>query len=279
MKYDYDNEKPFSIFVTNLGKYNEGELVGEWVGMPTTQEEFADVLDRIGINEEYEEYFITDYDNYTSLPLDGEYEDVDQLNHLAEKLESMDERDYKTTCAAVNALGYTEISEMINTAMNVEEGNITLDESITSEHDLGVYAVQTGISDEIKERYLDYEAIGESYKLNMSDEELEDFGSPTDEELGQMMVEEYGIDGLTGDVDGYIDYEALGKDIALDETAEFTDDGYVRIDSEEKLYDGIVPDEDKIIGIQDDSDEVDIENDSDYVKNDYDDDDCDVDND
>ena len=26
-------------FVTNLGKYNEGELVGEWVHFPTTEEE------------------------------------------------------------------------------------------------------------------------------------------------------------------------------------------------------------------------------------------------
>ena len=29
----------FEAFVTNLGKYNEGELVGEWVHFPTTEEE------------------------------------------------------------------------------------------------------------------------------------------------------------------------------------------------------------------------------------------------
>ena len=29
----------FEAFVTNLGKYNEGELVGEWVKFPTTAEE------------------------------------------------------------------------------------------------------------------------------------------------------------------------------------------------------------------------------------------------
>lgn len=40
----------FEAFVTNLGKYNEGELVGEWVHFPTTEEEMKKVLraDRIG---------------------------------------------------------------------------------------------------------------------------------------------------------------------------------------------------------------------------------------
>lgn len=27
--YDYDKEYPFAAFITNLGKYNEGALVGE----------------------------------------------------------------------------------------------------------------------------------------------------------------------------------------------------------------------------------------------------------
>ena len=48
------------IYLTNLGKYNEGELVGEWVELPASQEELEKVFERIGINEEYEEYFITD---------------------------------------------------------------------------------------------------------------------------------------------------------------------------------------------------------------------------
>lgn len=50
------------IYLTNLGKYNEGELIGEWVELPVSQEELQKVFERIGISEEYEEYFITDYD-------------------------------------------------------------------------------------------------------------------------------------------------------------------------------------------------------------------------
>ena len=29
--YEYDKDYPFAAFITNLGKYNEGSLVGEWV--------------------------------------------------------------------------------------------------------------------------------------------------------------------------------------------------------------------------------------------------------
>lgn len=28
----------FNIYVTNLGKYNEGYLIGEWVSLPTSNE-------------------------------------------------------------------------------------------------------------------------------------------------------------------------------------------------------------------------------------------------
>ena len=44
MGYEYDHDCPFEAFITNLGKYNEGELVGEWVKFPTTSEELQQVF-------------------------------------------------------------------------------------------------------------------------------------------------------------------------------------------------------------------------------------------
>ena len=43
--YDYDKDYPFAAFITNLGKYNEGALVGEWVKFPTTVEELMAIAD------------------------------------------------------------------------------------------------------------------------------------------------------------------------------------------------------------------------------------------
>ena len=39
----------FRAYITNLGKYNEGELVGEWVDFPIDEDEFNDILTRIEI--------------------------------------------------------------------------------------------------------------------------------------------------------------------------------------------------------------------------------------
>ena len=36
----------FSAFITNLGKYNEGYLIGEWVKFPVTNEELQAVFQR-----------------------------------------------------------------------------------------------------------------------------------------------------------------------------------------------------------------------------------------
>ena len=44
--YEYDRNYPFAAFITNLGKYNEGELIGEWVKIPTTTEELKAAKDR-----------------------------------------------------------------------------------------------------------------------------------------------------------------------------------------------------------------------------------------
>lgn len=63
MSYSYDHDCPFEAYITNLGKYNEGELVGEWVKFPTTQEELHNVFERIDIGSKdkfgctYEEWF------------------------------------------------------------------------------------------------------------------------------------------------------------------------------------------------------------------------------
>ena len=38
----------FEAYITNLGKYNEGELVGDTLKFPTTTEEVQALLKRIG---------------------------------------------------------------------------------------------------------------------------------------------------------------------------------------------------------------------------------------
>ena len=89
-------------FITNLGKYNEGFLIGEWIEFPINEDELEAVFERIGINEQYEEYFFTDWECPFETGL-GEYESIESVNELAEELEQADEALVE---AIIEATGY-----------------------------------------------------------------------------------------------------------------------------------------------------------------------------
>ena len=119
----------FEAYVTNLGKYNEGELVGEYLKFPTTPEEVQALLKRIGIDGvRYEEIFITDFDGdvlglYDHL---GEYENIDELNHLACVISELDQGDLEKFEAVIDSGEYTgSVKELINLAQSLSHVNRT----------------------------------------------------------------------------------------------------------------------------------------------------------
>ena len=140
-----------SIFITNLGKYNEGELIGEWVNLPATDEELAKVYERIGINEEYEEMFITDYESDIDGLEVGEYDSIEELNDLAEELETLDDYDLEKIGAIIEAHGLT-LREAID-----DIDDYTYYSGMTLE-DLAYELVEEMNLPEFAQRYFDYEA-------------------------------------------------------------------------------------------------------------------------
>ena len=221
--YDYDKDYPFAAFITNLGKYNEGDLVGEWVKFPTTAEELKKVFERIGIGakddfgQTYEEWFITDYDCYVDGLYDllGEYANLDELNYLASKLDDMSQDEYERFQAVMEIGDHTgSIQELINLTENLDCYDVYPD--IHDHDDLGRYYI---------------------------------------EELDAMQVPEH--------LRNYIDYEAYGRDVALEESGDFTDLGYVRDtgDTFHEYYDGepgSIPEEYRVMTFQDDIPEEEI---------------------
>ena len=215
--YSYNKDYPFAAFITNLGKYNEGELVGEWVKFPTTAEEMKEVFKRIGIGQRddfgqpYEEWFITDYDCYVDGLYDklGEYENLDELNYLASKLDEMSESEYA----------------QFQAGMEMGDHCGSLQEIINLTENLDCYEIYPDIED--------YDDLGRYYI----------------EELEVMQVPEH--------LQNYIDYEAYGRDVAMDENGSFTDQGYVRDTGDRfcEYYDGergSIPDEYRVMSFQDD---------------------------
>ena len=74
--YDYDKDYPFAAFITNLGKYNEGALVGEWVKFPTTAEELKTMLEDDHVEAEPHPWL----ENCLLLHRTGDLERLDELH-------------------------------------------------------------------------------------------------------------------------------------------------------------------------------------------------------
>lgn len=89
-----------SVYIANLGKYNEGENIGAWLELPASEEEINQTLQKIGINSEYEEYFITDTDTNLDINI-SEYSNIYTLSEAIETLQ----------CAEDNAELYNAINE------------------------------------------------------------------------------------------------------------------------------------------------------------------------
>lgn len=217
MGFPYEHDCPIEAYITNLGKYNEGKLVGEWVRFPTTEEKMKKVFERIGIEPgapdgyggHYEEWFITDYDCYVPGLMEaarlGEYENLDELNFLASKIMELDDCELDRFEAAMEVADETgSVKDIINLIDNPEK-----------------YEVYPGIEN--------------------------------DEDLGHYYIEELGSIHLTDEVRDYFDYEAYGRDIAISEAGHYTSYGYVK-DSQDPFkepYDGDpenIPDEYKVTG-------------------------------
>ena len=145
----------FKAYVTNLGKYNEGLLIGEWVNFPASEEEIEDVFARIGIDGEYyEEYFITDYDGIWAGSMKDEYISIERLNDIAETLQEF----YEDGLAA--ALEYWNLDDVLE--MNPDD--LMLYSDVHNEYDLGYYWIEESgcynLGDDILSLYFDYEAFG-----------------------------------------------------------------------------------------------------------------------
>jgi antirestriction protein len=171
------------IYVANLAKYNAGELVGEWIDLPAT--DLDETLDRIsgrrietvcdscghgeegesitgkceecgseGLTErtkEGDELAIHDYEAPFKI---GEYDSIEELNELAERLEDVDEDVFE---AISKATDYAP-SQVIDI---IDQGDYSLYYGELS--DVAAQMVDEGLFGEIPKaiaNYIDYEAIG-----------------------------------------------------------------------------------------------------------------------
>lgn len=140
-------------YITNLGKYNEGYLVGKWIDFPIDEDDFKKELENIGVKENtmYEEWFITDYDCslFDMYDAFGEYPSIDDINEVAEALEDHEDE----LSALLEVCSYADALEYL------ENDDYTFYEGMTLE-DVAYEIVEECYNlPEIAQRYFDYKAF------------------------------------------------------------------------------------------------------------------------
>ena len=195
-----DTETPtIRVYVANLGKYNEGELVGAWLGLPQSREKIDEFLrDTVGLtldSEEayakglrgervYEEYAIHDFEFPQDMngftPNISEYASLDKVNVLACLIEQADE-----DCLEVIEALQNKIEEL-----NIDEQISMLGHFVSGEYPGGVWRFD-------REGYKsDEEAFGyhNVFELNP--------------ELAKVLEEQ--------NIESYFDFEHYGRECAMD---------------------------------------------------------------
>lgn len=158
-----------SIYLINLGKYNEGYLVGEWVNLPIEDDELNKVFQRICINERYEEWFITDYEVKLSGIGDaiGEYSNLNVLNELAQKLDNLYEWEKEKLQAILESKSNSCLTDILETIDSLDNWDLLSD--VKTNEDLGYYYTEECCCIDIPEalkNYFDYEAYGRDIDLD-----------------------------------------------------------------------------------------------------------------
>ena len=187
------------------------------VKFPTTAEEMKQVFDRIGIGQTDD--FGHTYEEWFITDYDCY---VDGLYDKLGEYESLDELNY--LASKLDEMDRGEF-EQFQVAMEIGDHSGSVQEIINLTENLDCYDVYPGIED--------YDDLGRYYI----------------DELDAMQVPEH--------LKNYIDYEAYGRDIALDESGDFTSFGYVRDtgSSFHEYYDGdrgSIPEEYRVMTFQDD---------------------------
>lgn len=178
-----NNTVAFRAYVANLGKYNEGEILGEWVDFPLEDDAREELLIRLKLAHRdefgelvsgyqdstgaiYEEYIILDYDSDEEFPTDkfGEYESLDELNDYAERFAAFDDDEALAFRAAVE-----EFYKLEEAFEKVENGDYRVYYNCDSMADVAeTYVDETGLLDEIPNHlryYFDFEAFGRDMEI------------------------------------------------------------------------------------------------------------------
>lgn len=146
------------VYISNLGRYNEGELVGAWFQPPIDME---DVKEKIDLNEHYEEYAIHDYE----LPFEiNEYTPISEINRLCALVEEIEDTPIYKELREIQEMWFSSLEDVIE-----HKDDIICHSDCDSMKDVAAYYVEeTGQLGEVPtnlQNYIDYQALGRDMEI------------------------------------------------------------------------------------------------------------------
>ena len=159
------------IYVTNLKEYNNGKIIGEWVSLPC--EGLEEVLNKIS-NNGNDELFISDYETDISNLKISEYDDILQLNEIAEEIDNLSDDEV----IALQAYLEQYANNIEQALEEVRQGNYRIYYNRDNMEDVAYQVVNDcglldGAPEELKV-YFDYEAYGRDLSINGTFTQVDD---------------------------------------------------------------------------------------------------------
>ncbi|MFD1414995.1 antirestriction protein ArdA [Oceanobacillus jeddahense] len=147
------------VYIANLGKYTEGELVGAWFVLPIDMEE---VKERIGLNDEYEEIAIHDYE----LPFEvHEYTPISEINRLYEMVQEIEGSPLYDALSEIQDYWFNSVEELLENQDDI----IYYSDCDSMEDVARNYIEETGMLsgvDASLQYYFDYGSYGRDLEIN-----------------------------------------------------------------------------------------------------------------
>lgn len=146
------------VYISNLRKYNEGELIGAWFQPPIDME---DIKEKIGLNEQYEEFVIHDYE----LPFEiGEHTSISEINRLCAMVEEIEDTPIYKELREIQAMWFSSLEDVIE-----HKDDIICHSDCDSMEDVAAYYIEeTGQLGEVPsnlQNYIDYQALGQDMEI------------------------------------------------------------------------------------------------------------------
>ena len=148
------------IFITNLAKYNEGIHKGEWVCLPMDEMKLKSKINNILGSDE--EFFISDYEAPIRIE---EFDNISDLNELAEKLDEIQDGDEVIEAISKDVLGDGYSRDELLRILSEREYYVVDD--VWSESDLAIKVEESLLPFDYQAAetagvsgYIDWDAVG-----------------------------------------------------------------------------------------------------------------------